>query len=83
MALTVRTTAQDDAVIASASHMLNEKSASKTLIRCAGLAVEQRDTIRQQASQIKSLERELWNIKAAYRDKMMADSVLATVLKSE
>jgi hypothetical protein len=29
------------------------------------------------------LEKELWNIKEAYQEKMMADSVLATLLQND
>jgi hypothetical protein len=83
MALTIRTTPEDESSIACAGRMLNEKSASKTLLRCAGLAVEQRDKIKEQTALISQLEKALWNIKEAYQDKMMADSVLAKLLQAD
>lgn len=83
MALTIRTTPEDDKLIEKASRLLSEKSASKTLIRCAGLAVVQHETIKEQTAFIATLEKELWNIKEAYRDKVMADSVLATLLQPD
>jgi hypothetical protein len=83
MALTIRATAEEEQLITLASKMLNEKSASKTLLRCAGLAVGQRDTIRQQGALISKLEKELWNIKEAYREKMMVGSILASLLQND
>lgn len=83
MALTIRTTAEDDSNIACAGRMLNEKSASKTLLKCAELVPIYRDKIRDLERENDDLKREIFKIKDAYREKVIADSVLATLLQDD
>ena len=83
MALTIRTTEADEQIIDTAMKKFGFNTRSKTLLQCVPIALKLREDKQQLARELTECREELNAIKDAYENKMMADSVLAKLLRDD
>lgn len=81
MALTIRTTQEDEKLIEQAGSTFGISTGSKTLLFCVAASLKYHEKNARLSKELKELRNEIYSIKDAFRRKMMADSLLAKHLE--